>query len=74
MWPNVQFPTDLVTFTEEILNGKLNFFVKCVIGHYSASDYSVVNCKYTFSNFWNSKIENSIKKIVQEINVSGTTM
>ena len=25
MWPNPQFPTDLVTFTEEIFNGKLHF-------------------------------------------------
>ena len=25
MWPNTQFPADLVTFTEEILNGKLHF-------------------------------------------------
>ena len=25
MWPNPQFPEDLVTFTEEILNGKLRF-------------------------------------------------
>ena len=25
MWPNPQFPADLVTFTEEILNGKLRF-------------------------------------------------
>ena len=25
MWPNPQFPVDLVTFTEEILNGKFNF-------------------------------------------------
>ena len=25
MWPNPQFPVDLATFTEEILNGKLNF-------------------------------------------------
>ena len=24
MWPNPQFPPDLVTFTEEILNGKLS--------------------------------------------------
>ena len=23
MWPNSQFPASLVTFTEEILNGKL---------------------------------------------------
>ena len=25
MWPNLQFPADLVTFTEEILYGKLYF-------------------------------------------------
>ena len=25
MWANLQFPADLVTFTEEILNRKLNF-------------------------------------------------
>ena len=25
MWPNSQFPADLVKFTEEILNGKLDF-------------------------------------------------
>ena len=27
MWPNPQFPADLVTFTEEILNGKLHFLL-----------------------------------------------
>ena len=25
MWPNPQFPADLVKFTEKILNGKLHF-------------------------------------------------
>ena len=25
MWPNPQFPPDLVTFTKEILDGKLHF-------------------------------------------------
>ena len=25
MWPNPQFPTDFVTFTEEILNETLHF-------------------------------------------------
>ena len=28
MWPNPQETADLVTFTEEILNGKLHFFVQ----------------------------------------------
>ena len=25
MWPNPPFPADLVTFTEEIIDGKLHF-------------------------------------------------
>ena len=25
MWPNLQIPADLVTFAEEILNGKFHF-------------------------------------------------
>ena len=25
MWPNPQFPADLLTFTEEIRNGKIDF-------------------------------------------------
>ena len=29
MLPNPEFPTDLVTFTEEILNGKFYFCVQC---------------------------------------------
>ena len=35
MWPNPQFPADLVTFTEEILNAKLNFLcsVTCLASH-----------------------------------------
>ena len=27
MWPNPQFPSDLITFTENILNGQVHFFV-----------------------------------------------
>ena len=30
MWPNPQETADLVTFTEEIFNGKLHFFCKVV--------------------------------------------
>ena len=29
MRPNPQFPVDLVTFTKEILDEKLHFFVQC---------------------------------------------
>ena len=30
MCPNPQFPADLVSFTDEILRGKLHFFVLCL--------------------------------------------
>ena len=30
MWPNPQFPADLVTFTEEICNGKLHFLCSII--------------------------------------------
>ena len=30
MWPNPQFPADLVTFSEEIINGKLCCFIQFV--------------------------------------------
>ena len=29
MWSNLQETADLVAFTEEILNGKINLFVYC---------------------------------------------
>ena len=37
MWLNPQFPADFVTFTEEILNGKLPFCAVSVAGHLLAS-------------------------------------
>ena len=33
MWPNPQFSADLVTFTEEILNGKLHFLYNAHCDH-----------------------------------------
>ena len=40
MWPNQQEPADLVTFTEEILNGKLYFLCSEVIEEIDCSAYS----------------------------------
>ena len=34
MWPNPQFPADMVTFTEEILNGKLHFLCSDLLTNY----------------------------------------
>ena len=36
MWPSLQIPADLVTFTQEILNGKLPFL-------WSESNYTWLN-------------------------------
>ena len=30
MWPNPEFPVDVLTYTEEILNKKLHFFAVVV--------------------------------------------
>ena len=30
MWPNPQFPADLITFTEELLNGKIHFLSSAI--------------------------------------------
>ena len=40
MWSNAQFPADLVTFTEEILNGKLHFLCSAYI-HIAIAWFSV---------------------------------
>ena len=34
MWPSPLFPVDLVTFIEEILNGKLNFLCSARVHHF----------------------------------------
>ena len=39
MGPNPQFPANLVTFTEEILNGKLHFL--CSESHTKSSKWSL---------------------------------
>ena len=50
MWPNPQFLADLVTFTEEILNGKLRFFCSAIT---TQPFHSRSNCKKNFrSNFF----------------------
>ena len=48
MWPNPQVTADLVTFIEEILNGKLHFL--CSVSISESSRY----CHYLKkNNFWN---------------------
>ena len=42
MWPNLQFSADLVTFTEESLNGKLHFLCS-VSDHFGYDNSSTDN-------------------------------
>ena len=44
MWPNPQFPADLVTFTKKILQGKLHFLCS-VLAYYSEYYVSEVHRK-----------------------------
>ena len=64
MWPNPQFPADLVTYTEEIFDGKLNFlwsfFHEEVAGLYQYSGCTIPETK---------QIKNKTKVIVIYRNV-----
>ena len=57
MWPNPQFPDDLVTFTEEILNGKLYFCAVCVNVNNSA-----------FGTFYYYLLKSWLKIIINSLN------
>ena len=50
MWPNPQFPAALVTFTEEILNGKLHFLYSEMNKNKNHS-LNTQNSKLKFNNF-----------------------
>ena len=49
MWPNPQETAELVTFTEEILNGNLH--ILCSVIYLSRSVYSLINIHTLQSNF-----------------------
>ena len=44
MWPNPQFPADLVLFIEEILNGKLHFLCSDIIKAIDSFGKCYMNC------------------------------
>ena len=46
MWPNPQFPADLVTFAEEILNEKLHFLCS---DKYASADMKITVQILSFS-------------------------
>ena len=48
MWPNLQETVDLVTFTEEILNGKFHFFVQYKTLIFGTFGYEVHICHTSY--------------------------
>ena len=62
MWPNLQKTADLVTFTEEIFNGKLHFLCSGkYIFHYFLKQESLLSPKKKF-NFYVTLEDNMKKK------------
>ena len=63
MWPNPQFPDDLVTFTEEILNGKLHFLFS---DGTMKSNIIMVTSDFT-TTFLITRLQNGLKKHIQKV-------
>ena len=59
MWPNPQFSADLVTFTEEILNGKLHFLCSVL------SEIYLGFCQKSITELF-TKIVNDWKPLINE--------
>ena len=59
MWPNPEETADLVTFTEEILNGKLHFLCSVMIKNESLKSNEVI-CYRTEMMFSNIILKGSI--------------
>ena len=54
MWPNLQFPVDLVTFTEEILNVKIHFL--CSVRYFQGPSYATCHSTVFFINPFSTKV------------------
>ena len=57
MWPNPQFPTDLVTSTKQILNGKLHF----LCSEYIFPQRSKMASKFRLHAFFHLHPKNNLK-------------
>ena len=68
MWPNPQFPADVVTFTEEILDGKLHFLcyeTKKNLASGNAGETRAAEKKTLFDKFnWIFSINFTLKKLL----------
>ena len=66
MWPNPQFSTDLVTFTEEIINGKLHFL-------FSAKNYQNI-LFLSRSNHMKIFVKNGVLKTFTETHICSAVL
>ena len=64
MWPNPQETADLVTFTKEILIGKLYFFVQCQCHSCSPTINVTLVWRLFNTNFQNSKQVDTQPKLI----------
>ena len=60
MLPNPQFPADLVTFTEEILNGKLHFLCSVILCMNFLSSLQTTHKNEVFLQELSPKINKSV--------------
>ena len=66
MWPNLQETTDLVTFTEEILNGKLH--ILCSVIRYEMKSQDFITFYLGLQGLlWNIRAASNINKKGQSI-------
>ena len=57
MWPNSQFPADLIIFTEEIHNGKLHFFCSAIIYSWYTVEREQSQAGFDYGRFAKVKAE-----------------
>ena len=79
MWPNPQFPADLVTFTEEILNGKLHFLCSVrqstnFTNRISCSNFPYVEPRPSAENIGVTKFLSPPTQLIFTVSVTNVTM
>ena len=66
MWPNPQFSADLVTFTKEILNGKLHFLYRasCFEAFRICLQETQVFLEYSVAVTWRCSVKKLFLKFI----------
>ena len=67
MWPTPQLPADLVTFTEELLTGKLHFLCSETVNHAILENFMLINAKKKLSKLNKQSHQCQEKRLKKEI-------